>query len=360
MASINIRQWDTPVRCRRGTILDAALAHGVPFPHECRSGECGNCKTRVFTGEVDHDPYDPTALSDAERSSGMVLACRARPKTDVDVAWLAQVEAAQLFPAQRLKACVLALERATHDVIRLRLGLRGKPLAFAAGQYAQLSFGKHPSRPYSMANRPDEPELEFHIRCIPNGLASGYVAEFLQVGDTVRLEGPFGSAYLRADHDGPIVAVAGGTGLAPIRSIIRSALPRLNGRPMHVYLGVRDERDVYGEEELSDIAAAHPNVRTHIVLSEPSEATVRRTGFVHDAVLADLPTLSGVKVYVAGPPPMVNGVTAAAPSTNTAVASDGDLTHSLSKRWSPSHMIPRFVSQGRLWSGWWGNGTVTH
>lgn len=318
MTTINIQQWDTPVHCRRGTILEAALASGVPYPHNCRSGECGNCKSRLVAGQVDHDPYDPSALSDTERSAGMVLACRARPKTDVDVAWLAAVDPAISFPVRRVKASVLALEHATHDVVRLRLAVRGRPLAFAAGQYSQLSFGSLPARPYSMANRPDEAELEFHIRRVPNGVVSGHVTSELKVGDTARLEGPFGSSHLRQDHQGPIVAAAGGTGLAPIRSIVRTALKRMGPRPVHLYLGVRDERDVYAEDEIADIAAAYANVQTHIVLSDPAESTSRRTGFVHEAVAADLPSLRGAKVYVAGPPPMVNGV------TDVALASGAD------------------------------------
>lgn len=308
MPTINITQWSTPVNCRRGSILDAALSSGVPYPHSCRSGECGSCKTLVLKGEVDHDPYDPSVLSDSERDAGLVLACRARPKTDVKVAWLSDVDAASALPVRRLKASVRSVEQVTHDIVRLRLGLGGKSLAFAAGQYARLCFTGLPPRPYSMANRPDEDELEFHIRRVPQGLVSRHVNSVLRVGDAIRVEGPFGDSYLREGHDGPIVLVAGGSGLAPVRSILRTAIQRMSVRPVHVYLGVRDECDVYGEEELVEFAASCPNIRTHIVLSEPTDFTARRTGFVHEALAADIPDLSGAKIYAAGPPPMVNGV----------------------------------------------------
>lgn len=308
MPTINIRQWTTPINCRRGSILDAALSSGVPYPHSCRSGECGNCKTRILTGKVDHDPYDPSVLSDEERNEGLVLACRARPRTDVSVAWLSDVEAASAFAVRRLKTSVRSVDHVTHDIVRLRLGLRGKSLAFAAGQYAQLRFAGLPARPYSMANRPDEDELEFHIRRVPQGLVSCHVNAGLQVGDSVRVEGPFGDSYLREGHDGPIVLAAGGSGLAPIRSILRTAVARLNPRPIQVYLGVRDECDVYGEAELLGLAALYPNISAHVVLSEPTGSTARRTGFVHEALAADIPDLSGAKIYAAGPPPMVNGV----------------------------------------------------
>jgi naphthalene 1,2-dioxygenase ferredoxin reductase component len=124
----------------------------------------------------------------------------------------------------------------------------------------------------------------------------------------VRVSGPFGSAYLRESHAGPIVAVAGGSGLAPVRSIVTTALRADPARRIHLYLGVRAERDVYGEEELRALAARHPGLSVDIVLSEPEPGSARRAGFVGAAVDADLGDTTGFKAYVAGPPPMVDHV----------------------------------------------------
>ena len=213
---------------------------------------------------------------------------------------------------RRLDARVVELEKVTHDVVRLRLECDGDALSFKAGQYARLTFDGQPSRPYSMATRPDEAGLEFHIRHVPNGRASGYAAERLRVGHELSVEGPFGSACLRENHTGTILAAAGGTGYAPIRSIVRTALERDPERHVVLYFGVRDECDVYGERELRQIAARHPNVEVNFVLSEPASATHRRTGFVHQVIESDRHDLSGACVYAAGPPPMVKGVTATA------------------------------------------------
>jgi CDP-4-dehydro-6-deoxyglucose reductase/ferredoxin-NAD(P)+ reductase (naphthalene dioxygenase ferredoxin-specific) len=312
MPNVKIQQWRTPLALSKGTILDAALRQGVPYPHSCRSGECGSCKTLLLCGDVEHGPCLEDALSDAERDQGLILACRAKPKTDVEIAWIDDLEPMPSFPVRWLKTRVVELELATHNVTKLSLWVRGKPLAFAAGQYARLSIDKLPARSFSMASQPDAPILEFHVRHVPGGLVSGYVASSLKVGDTLRFEGPFGTSYLREQHPGPIVAAAGGTGLAPVLSIVRKALACTPRRPIHVYFGVQDEADIYAESELEQLALANPQVHAHVVLSAPSGPTARRTGFVHQALEQDFSVLSGAKVYAAGPPPMVKAVTATA------------------------------------------------
>jgi naphthalene 1,2-dioxygenase ferredoxin reductase component len=317
MPTITIEPLGLPVESRKGTILDAALAAGVPFPHSCRVGECGACKSRLLCGEVfSLEPADSALLSPSERAAGVILPCRSWPKSDITVAWLADVDLARAAPVRQVKAGVVGLEDTTHDVKRLRLEVNGSPLAFAPGQYARLHFGRQPARSYSMANRPDEHVLEFHIRRVPGGSASGYVAEHLRLGEIVRLEGPFGTATLQQSHDGEIVAAAGGSGLAPIMSIVRTALSNRFASPIHLYFGVRDERDVYDEGELRALVASHPNLRVQIVLSAAHSAE-RRTGFVHEAIASDFPSLIGFKLYAAGPPPMVDAVTALAKSRGT-------------------------------------------
>ena len=315
MPTITIEQIGAPINSRKGTILDAALAAGVAYPHSCRVGECGSCKSRLVAGEVFSPvPADPAVLTSAERAAGVILPCRSWPKTDVTVAWLSHVEASAAAPIRRATARVVGLEDSTHDIKRLRLEVEGPPLLFAAGQYAELQFGRIPGRSFSMANRPDEPILEFHIRRTTSGGASAYVAEQLRLGERVRLKGPFGSATLQRNHDGPIIAAAGGSGFAPIRSIVRTALAARTTQPIHLYFGARDEKNVYNEKELQQLADDHPNLRVEVILSSVEDSIDRRTGFVHEAIAEDLSTLADTKVYVAGPPPMVAAVTALARS----------------------------------------------
>jgi naphthalene 1,2-dioxygenase ferredoxin reductase component len=315
MPTVTIEQLGVPLTSRKGTILDAALAAGIAYPHSCRVGECGSCKSRLIAGEVFSPvPADPTVLTPAERAAGLILPCRSWPKTDVTVAWLTEVDASATAPIRQATARVVGLEDSTHDIKRLRLELDGSSLVFAAGQYAELQFGRLPARSFSMANRPDEHILEFHIRRTANGGASAYVAEQLRLDERVRLKGPFGSATLRSNHDGPMIAAAGGSGLAPISSIVRTALAARTMQPIHLYFGVRDEHDVYYERELLQLADDHPNLRVEVILSSVEESIDRRTGFVHEAIAEDLPTLAESKLYVAGPPPMVAAVAALARS----------------------------------------------
>lgn len=287
------------------TILDAALLAGIEYPCGCQSGMCGSCKSHLFSGTVDMLPYADVVLSDEERSDGLILACRAVPQVDCEVGWYVPDEVAA-HPRRTVDCRVADTEMVAADVCRVRLDVvEGRRLAFSAGQYASLTFGGFPPRDFSMANRPLDPQLEFHVRRLVDGRVSAWVAEELKRGDTVRLDGPFGNAHLRRKHGGPIVAVAGSTGLAPILSIVETALSIGMTQPIRLYFGARDTAHLYAVDRLSALARAHDNLEVEIVLSEPGGDTAHRRGLVTDAVAADNASLDGAKAYVAGPPAMV-------------------------------------------------------
>lgn len=306
-----LRQDDRAVAVAAGeTILAAALAAEVPYPYGCRSGNCGACKSRLYAGEVEMMPYSAYALSEEEKAQGLILACRAVPSSDVEVGWLESEEIA-IHPLRRLSCRVAALDSVTHDIKRVRLEvISGGPFRFSAGQYARVSFRGQPPRDYSMANMPTEALLEFHIRHLAGGLSSRYVAERLALGDEVTVEGPFGTCYWRPRHIGPILAIAGGSGLAPIKSIVETALLHGITQPIRLYFGVRDERDLYLEDHFAQLAARHPHLGFIPVLSQPSRPTRRRTGLVHEAVRADHASFAGWKAYLAGPPALVEAASA--------------------------------------------------
>lgn len=288
------------------TILEVALEEGIPYPHGCRSGRCGSCKSRLVAGEVDLLDHTRFALSDQEKSQGFILACRALPRTDLTVAWMGGDEEVAGHPVRRLQCRVVSVEDATHDIKRIRLAAEDSEfLAFAAGQYARVTFPGTPTRDYSMANWPDDPELEFHVRRVPGGAATERIHGRVGVGDLVLVEGPFGSSYLREKHAGPILCIAGGSGLAPIKSIVETALAHGMKQPIHLYFGVRTEHDLYLVDHFEGLEARHTNVTFTPVLSEAPAQRTWRTGLVTDAVAQDLKDLDGWKAYVAGPPAMV-------------------------------------------------------
>ncbi len=289
-----------------GTILEAALTDSIAYPHGCRSGRCGSCKSRLVSGEVDLLDHSRFALSDEEKAQGLILACRAIPRTDAIVVWLSDDDETASHSPRRLNCRVVAIEDATHDIKHIRLTIdSGDPLAFTAGQYARLTFPDAPTRDYSMASGPGERELEFHIRQVPGGAATPRIHALLKLGDPVSVEGPFGSSYLREQHAGPILCVAGGSGLAPIKGIVEAAVAGGMKQPIHVYFGARSGHDLYLVDHFEGLAQRHPNLTFTPVVSDAPLGTRWRTGFVTDAVAKDLQDFDGWKAYVAGPPPMV-------------------------------------------------------
>lgn len=313
--SVIVRQFADPLLVEMGeTILDAALKRDLPYPHGCRSGNCGACKSELFDGEVEMSPYSEYALTEEEKASGLILACRAVPWSDCAVRFLDSEEVVA-HPLRKMACRVVDLAQATHDIRIVRLEIvEGGPYSFSAGQYASVTFPGMPPRDYSMANRPDEKILEFHIRLIPGGAVTPFVQSQIKRGDQVRVEGPYGTSYWRDQHTGPILALAGGSGLAPIKSIVETALASGVRQKITLYFGVRAERDLYAADHFAALAARHPNLTFVPVLSEPGGPTGRRSGFLADAIRADLAAypdaLDGAKAYLAGPPIMVETATA--------------------------------------------------
>ncbi|MFO1160648.1 MAG: 2Fe-2S iron-sulfur cluster-binding protein [Reyranellaceae bacterium] len=289
-------------------LLAAALRAGIPYPFGCQSGNCAACKSYLLEGEVTMRGHSEFALAKEEKESGLILACCAMPQTDCEIAWLEEDDMI-VHPRCRLDCRVSGFDDATHDIRRVRLEiLSGGPFVFSAGQFASVTFPGCPPRDYSMANLPSEPVLEFHVRRTAGGATSRYVSAALKIGDAVRVEGPFGLSYLHERHRGPIIAIAGGSGMAPIRSIAERALEAALPQPIHVYHGVRDERDLYLHDHFTALARKHSNLHFTPVLSETG-ATHRRRGLVHEAVAADFADFDGCKAYLAGPPVMVEAAT---------------------------------------------------
>ncbi|HVB49141.1 MAG TPA: 2Fe-2S iron-sulfur cluster-binding protein [Burkholderiales bacterium] len=308
---IALEGHDQPIPVEAGdTILESLLRAGVAFPFSCQAGNCGTCKCELVSGDVFELEYSEHALAPEERARNMILACRTQVWDDTAIRRL-DAEELVVHPSRVMRCRVLELEDLTHDIKGVRLAIEaGGPFAFSAGQYAQVEFAPGLSRHYSMASAPEEPELVFHVRHMPGGRTSAYVAQQLRVGDRAKVTGPLGVAYLRDKHAGPVLLVAGGSGLAPMQSILCTLLERGHGAPVTLYVGARSERDLYHEGLLKDLAAKHANFRYHVVLSEQKGARGRRYGLVHEAAAADMPDAEGTRAYLAGPPVMVEAASA--------------------------------------------------
>jgi NAD(P)H-flavin reductase/ferredoxin len=296
-----------PVRAGE-TILDAALREAVPFPYECRNGGCGKCKCTVVSGSVLQGPYQASALSDAERAAGRVLACTATPQSDVEVEYV-PTAAPGGIPARDHTARVAAMRLAARDVMIVELAVDGAPLSYYAGQYLNVILDDGAKRSFSFATAPrkDRSTVELQIRRIPGGRFTTHVFESMQVGDRLRFEGPLGSFFLREDTAKPIIFVAGATGFAPVKSMIEHAFATGMKRAIVLYWGTRTLRDMYARELCERWAREHANFRFVPVLSDPAagDGWTGRTGLVHEAILADYPTLAGHQVYACGSAAMV-------------------------------------------------------
>lgn len=307
--TIVIKQTGDRIQTAEGQyILQAALEQGISYPHGCRTGVCGGCKTRLLEGQVEMLEYSRFALTDEQKARGLILACRAIPKTDVAVGWIGTDDVRSQIAPRQMTGTVSCIQELTHDIRLVRIQLEdNEPLTFFAGQYANITFGQTPVRSYSMANRPGAPELDFYVRRVPRGVTSAYVHTVLQLGEPVSLRVPLGFSYLRDGYDGPILCIAGSTGLAPIQSIVETALAWGMSQAIHVYFGVREQRDLYAVDEFRALETRYSNLTFTPVLSGMPVAPYRR-GLVTEVVGQDWPDLKGWKVYVAGSQPMVDDV----------------------------------------------------
>jgi len=297
------------------TVLDAAFRSGYLLAHGCREGQCSACKSFLLEGEVDLKPHSSFALTEAEEERGYALLCRAVPVTDVVVELLHfDPENYRLeVPIQSGEAAVELVEALTHDMRQLRIRLDpGADFSFRPGQYVELwRPDGAASRSYSMSSRSGEPAIEFLIRRYPGGSFSGLLDGDLRPGDRLAYRGPYGNMFLRPG-DGPVLLVAGGSGLGPILSLLRDLAEVGSRRPVHLVFGVRRRLDLHSLDLLESLGSRLAEFQLLAALSEPlpDDRGEGETGFAHEVLERALGgrLVPGTQAYVAGPPPMVDAV----------------------------------------------------
>lgn len=286
-------------------LLEALRAAQVPMSYSCLSGRCGICRCLVLKGEVlDGGGEQQRPL---DRMDSAVLACQTYI-TEPCTIEVPEPGDAIVHRARVAKATVVGIEPLATDIQRLLLK-PAKPIAFSPGQYAQIAFTPTHARPYSMAGLPGDELLEFHIQLVPKGRVSSYIAGQLKVGDAVKVSGPLGAAYLRQQHTGPILCVAGGTGLAPVLSVVRGAVAAGMRNQIHLYFGLRSPRELYGLAWLEQLQHVHPALQVHVVVASGADPATQRRGLVTQAIAQDHASLRGWHAYLCGSPPMVETTT---------------------------------------------------
>jgi len=311
---------------RRQSLLEAALGASWNLPHSCKGGSCGLCKARLLAGEVHYPNGRPLGLSDAEIGAGYILLCQARARSDLELE-LHEVRAAHEGGASRLPCRIERAVPVTHDVMRVLL--RRPPavdFAFKAGQYVDIVLSDDKRRSFSIASPPhDSRLLELHVRRVAGGEFTEWLfgngrreddgrdvaLQRTAVQDAlITIEGPLGRFFYREAPPGagPLLLIGGGTGIAPLLSILRHIIENGIERELILYWGARGRRDLYVDSAILELGRRAPRMRYVPVLSEPEPGWAGRIGFVHAAVLQDFDELGGCEIYAAGPPAMIEAL----------------------------------------------------
>jgi len=289
-------------------ILDAAIRQGLNLPHSCRGGSCQSCKSKVTFGEFESPNGNPWSLSEDDIKAHECLICLAKAKSDLHI-FAKPIETPGNIQIKKLPCRIEKKELLCHDVMAVYLRLpKVEPFEFLAGQYIDIILSDGRRRSFSMANPPHDNELlELHIRKVPNGNFTTRIFEQLPERSLLRMEGPIGTFFVRKENRRPIIMLAGGTGLAPLKAMLRDLLDGDDDHEIHLFWGVRAKEDLYEHDWLLDTASMHQRFMYTPILSEArsNDKWKGRTGWAHQAVLENYPNLKPFDVYMAGPPPMV-------------------------------------------------------
>ena len=311
------------------SLLEAALRQQVQLAHECTFGGCGTCRLKIVAGTVGYEEF-PMALTPEEAQQGYALACQARPRSDLVLSVEPLVQT--ICEPQRATARVKALRWFTPEVANLQLELPDLPhFNYRPGQYMNVHLGDGTHRSFSMASLPNAGTVDFHVRRIPGGRFTDSHLGRVAPGHALDIELPLGSFRYHHEDQRPVLMVATGTGLAPIKSILESLMDDDDCPPVALYWGMRSESDLYLDEAIRRWAPRLSEFRYVPVLSRASAGWPGRRGHVQDAVLADLDDLSGHSIYLCGAPAMI------ADAKQQFLARDADLEHIYTDGFSFQH-----------------------
>lgn len=309
---IRVLPFDETISCKPGqTLLAAILEQGRYLRYGCKNGGCSTCKVQLLEGDVEQSGSS-MALLPSEREEGWTLLCTAAPLSDCVIdAGLMELQEEEFLSGDRSCEYTAEVESKSYlapDIRRLVLRLiEPDSISFTAGQFVNLEIpGTSETRSYSLANSPsDRHHIELIIRLMSNGRFSDYLENRLEVGDRLRLRGPLGQLKIRLSHR-PIVAIAGGSGMAPILSMLADLAEKGNTRPITFLFGARRAEDLYLGDRLGALRRAMPALETVFALSEeaPDDWQGER-GLVTEALGRRMPNLKNYDAYLCGPPGMI-------------------------------------------------------
>ena len=289
-------------------LLEAALNAGLNLPHSCKGGNCGACRARLVQGEVNYPNGRPLGLSEVEAADGFVLLCQARARGDLCIETV-QVSTPDQAAVKRLPCRIERAEIWSPDVMGVFLRLpAAEAFQFEAGQYVDVLLPGGRRRSFSIASPPHASRpLELHVRRVAGGAFTDKLFAAEARSTLLTIEGPFGHFTYRPASV-PLLLIGGGTGLAPLMSILLHAIETGVRREISLYWGVRGEPDLYARRTLENLVRRTAGLRYEPVLSNADAAWSGRQGMVHEAVLRDVERFGTADIYASGPPAMVEAV----------------------------------------------------
>ena len=312
---IRIESHKLALTAPRGkTVLTTALEAGLPFPHDCKVGSCGSCKCKLLEGKVSELSNKTIALSAEEVQGNYILACQSIPKTDVRIS-LNHLSEAPFHRLQSFKGEIAEVKSLPHDIVEMTVNLEGE-IAYTAGQYADISTAEVGGiRSYSFAAPPlgeARNALSFHIRHVAGGEFTDWLCAADRAGCEIKIDGPYGGFYLRPAN-APILCIAGGSGMAPLKALLQEALWEGCAREVVYLYGARGQQDLYCLDEMRQLTQDWKS-RFHFVpvLSEEPAGSdwSGARGLVTEHIAAHMTDLARCHAYMCGPPPMIDAAEA--------------------------------------------------
>jgi benzoate/toluate 1,2-dioxygenase reductase subunit len=294
------------IPCDPGELVaDAAYRAKINIPLDCRDGACGTCKCHCESGSFTLGDYIEDALADDEAAAGFVLTCQMKPTSDCVIRIPASSAACKTEVGTH-GGKVKKVDRDSATTVSFALEAE-RPLAFLPGQYVNLTVpGGKQTRSYSFSSRPNQAELAFLIRDVPDGLMSTYMRSKAQPDDFMMFTGPYGSFYLRPTVR-PVLMLAGGTGLAPFLSMLLWLKDNPTSQPIRLAYGVNTNADLVELGTLDALKASLPDFDYYTCVVDKDSGHPKLGYVTSHLTAADLHD-GDVDVYVCGPPPMVEGV----------------------------------------------------
>lgn len=294
-------------------LLKAALDAGIPWPYSCRVGSCGTCRARLVSGKIKPLVDFSYTLDEEALNEGTILACQTCLRSDIEVDVQLEADSLATATAAELSGVISGYRYLTHDIVEVQVGFEDSLPEYRAGQYAELTIpGITPEpRNYSFARAPENEEprsATFFIREVPGGVLTSWLLAEDRSGTRVEVNAPFGTFYLR-EAEAPILCVAGGSGLAPVKALLEQIATNGFERDVVFLFGARTQADLYCVEEMRELERrSEGRFRFLPALSaEPEDSDWEGArGNITDLIAKEIPEVERHQAYLCGPPPMID------------------------------------------------------